>query len=146
LSLDGCFEGTQLLLLLLLSAVRLLLLQDLHPAARPKLIHTIRICVSMFLLQLHGFTGWPIEVGPEFVHGSKSKFTEVVQDYGFTFTEKPWPDYWYFGQQKLLTNDEGVVKEVDEVGHKAPLPTHSPTHLVQQSSVFTHRTVACWVD
>jgi hypothetical protein len=66
-------------------------------------------------LQLHGFTGWPIEVGPEFVHGSKSKFTEVVQDYGFTFTEKPWPDFWYFGQQKLLTDNEGVAKEVDEV-------------------------------
>jgi hypothetical protein len=67
-------------------------------------------------VQLHGFTGWPIEVGPEFVHGSKSKFTEVVADYGFEFTEKPWPDFWYFGQQKLLTDNEGVAKEVDEVG------------------------------
>lgn len=79
--------------------------------------------------QLHGFTGWPIEVGPEFVHGSKSKFTEVVQDYGFTFTEKPWPDFWYFGQQKLLTDNEGVAEEVDElhdffedVGDEAPPP------------------------
>lgn len=76
----------------------------------------------LYLSQLHGFTGWPIEVGPEFVHGNKSKFTEVVQDYGFTFTEKPWPDYWYFGQQKLLTNDESkVAKEVEEVGGLKPL-------------------------
>jgi hypothetical protein len=66
-------------------------------------------------VQLHGYTGWPIEVGPEFYHGNASKLTEVVADCGFNFVEKPWPDFYYFGQQRLLTGPDGVSKEVDEV-------------------------------
>lgn len=54
-------------------------------------------------------------MGPEFYHGNASKLTEVVADCGFNFMEKPWPDYYYFGQQKLLTGPDGVSKEVDEV-------------------------------
>ncbi|KAF8072874.1 PAO3 [Scenedesmus sp. PABB004] len=65
--------------------------------------------------QLHGFTGWPIEVGPEFVHGAHSKLTEVMARYGLAASEKAWPDYWYFGAQRRLTDNEGVAKEVDEL-------------------------------
>lgn len=65
--------------------------------------------------QLHGFTGWPIEVGPEFVHGAHSRLTQVLDKYGLKSTEKPWPDYWYFGKQKLLTDNEGVAQEVNDV-------------------------------
>eukprot|EP00878_Enallax_costatus_P027136 GHUV01029188.1.p1 GENE.GHUV01029188.1~~GHUV01029188.1.p1 ORF type:complete len:433 (+),score=137.10 GHUV01029188.1:367-1665(+) len=79
--------------------------------------------------QLHGFTGWPIEVGPEFVHGAHSKLTEVMNQYGLSATEKPWPDYWYFGKEKRLTDNEGVATEVDElhelfenVGAEVPPP------------------------
>ncbi|WIA08987.1 hypothetical protein OEZ85_008401 [Tetradesmus obliquus] len=79
--------------------------------------------------QLHGFTGWPIEVGPEFVHGANSKLTEVMQQHGLQATEKPWPDFWYFGKEQRLTDNEGVAKEVDElhdmfdhVGDEAPPP------------------------
>lgn len=73
------------------------------------------LLVLFMWVQLHGYTGWPIEVGPEFYHGNASKLTEVVADCGFNFVEKPWPDFYYFGQQRLLTGPDGVSKEVDEV-------------------------------
>lgn len=69
----------------------------------------------MSLVQLHGFTGWPIEIGPEFVHGAHSKLTELLDQYGLKATEKPWPDYWYFGKEQRLTDNSGVAPEVDEV-------------------------------
>lgn len=49
------------------------------------------------------------------MHGANSKLTEVMQQHGLQSTEKPWPDYWYFGKEKRLTDNEGVAKEVDEV-------------------------------
>jgi hypothetical protein len=58
-------------------------------------------------------------MGPEFVHGANSKLTEVMQQHGLQASEKPWPDYWYFGKEKRLTDNEGVAQEVDEVGQPA---------------------------
>lgn len=31
------------------------------------------------------------------------------------FTEKPWPDRWYFGREKKLVKDEDVDDEVNKV-------------------------------
>eukprot|EP00877_Chromochloris_zofingiensis_P015153 jgi/Chrzof1/9892/Cz04g19260.t1 len=77
--------------------------------------------------QVHGLGPWPIEAGPEFIHGNNSTFTEVVQDFNFEFIEKPWPDWWYFGRERRLidstTTDEEVerVHELfDTVGDEAP--------------------------
>ena len=43
------------------------------------------------------------------MHGANSKFTEVAAAYGLNlesdFVEKPWPDWWYFGEQKRLVNE-----------------------------------------
>lgn len=64
---------------------------------------------------MHGLAPWPVEAGPEFVHGSRSKFSEVVKDFGLDFVEKNWPDYWYFGKERQLVNDEQVDDEVDKV-------------------------------
>lgn len=38
-----------------------------------------------------------------------------MQQHGLQATEKPWPDFWYFGKEQRLTDNEGVAKEVDEV-------------------------------
>lgn len=54
-------------------------------------------------------------MGPEFVHGANSKFTRVVEPWGLGFTEKPWPDFWYFGREQRLTDNNGVAKEVEQV-------------------------------
>ncbi len=56
-----------------------------------------------------------MEAGPEFIHGNKSTFTEVVKDYGFKYTEKEWPDWWYFGKEKKLMKDGDVDDEVNKV-------------------------------
>lgn len=46
--------------------------------------------------QVHGMAPWPIEAGPEFVHGSTSKFTEVVKG------GRLWPRQQQQQQQQTL--------------------------------------------
>ncbi|KAI8469401.1 MAG: amine oxidase-like protein [Monoraphidium minutum] len=80
--------------------------------------------------QIHGLAPWPIEAGPEFVHGAENhKFNQVVKDFGMKFTEKGWPDWWYFGREGRLVKDADVDEEVnqlheliDSVGDEAPPP------------------------
>lgn len=65
--------------------------------------------------QVHGLTPWPIEAGPEFVHGSNSVFVRVATQLGVKFEEKAWPDWWYFEGQGGLVSDENVDSEVNKV-------------------------------
>ncbi|EFJ44139.1 amine oxidase-like protein [Volvox carteri f. nagariensis] len=69
--------------------------------------------------QVHGMAPWPIEAGPEFVHGRNSVFVRFVeQQLGVKFGEKEWPDWWYFGPEvggQGLINDQDVDDEVDKV-------------------------------
>ncbi|KAG2437442.1 hypothetical protein HXX76_006092 [Chlamydomonas incerta] len=69
--------------------------------------------------QVHGMAPWPIEAGPEFVHGRNSVLVKLAETHmGVTFTEKEWPDWWYFGKEvggQGLINDEQVDDEVDKV-------------------------------
>jgi len=51
------------------------------------------------------------------VHGAENhKFNQVVKGWGIQFTEKPWPDWWYFGAEKRMVKDDDVEDEVDKVG------------------------------
>lgn len=59
---------------------------------------------------------WPIEAGPEFVHGSNSVFVELTKKMGVQFVEKGWPDWWWFGKERKLVHDDEVDEEVDKVG------------------------------
>jgi monoamine oxidase len=43
-------------------------------------------------LQVHGLVPWPVELGPEFVHGRHSALVHYAQQLGVTFTEREWPD------------------------------------------------------
>mmetsp|Transcript_16926 Transcript_16926/g.36620 ORF Transcript_16926/g.36620 Transcript_16926/m.36620 type:complete len:442 (+) Transcript_16926:98-1423(+) len=65
--------------------------------------------------QVHGLAPWPIEAGPEFVHGSNSILVELLKEAGYNFTEKGWPDYWYFGKEKELVHDTQVDDEISKV-------------------------------
>ncbi|GLI62385.1 hypothetical protein VaNZ11_005004 [Volvox africanus] len=69
--------------------------------------------------QVHGMAPWPIEAGPEFVHGRNSVFVRFAeQQLGVKFGEKEWPDWWYFGEEvggQGLVNDQDVDDEVDKV-------------------------------
>jgi hypothetical protein len=50
--------------------------------------------------QEHGLAPWPVEAGPEFVHGRESTFVKFAESQlGVRFGEKEWPDWWYFGRQ-----------------------------------------------
>ncbi|MEW5316230.1 MAG: hypothetical protein WDW38_007611 [Sanguina aurantia] len=63
--------------------------------------------------QAHGMAPWPIEMGPEFVHGANSVLVDMAKEHGITFQEREWPDFWHFGES---TGGAGLVfdGEVDE--------------------------------
>ncbi len=62
---------------------------------------------------------WPIEAGPEFVHGRNCELVRFAErEMGVKFGEKEWPDWWYFNKQhggQGLINDEHVDDEIDKV-------------------------------
>ena len=39
------------------------------------------------------------------------------------FTEKGWPDWWYFGREGKLVKDDDVDDEVDKVGGLVTQPS-----------------------
>lgn len=67
--------------------------------------------------QIHGVAPWPLEAGPEFVHGAKSILVDVLQnDVGMKLHEKGWPDHIYWGgEQRLLPAEDPAHKTMDEV-------------------------------
>ncbi|KXZ54086.1 hypothetical protein GPECTOR_5g191 [Gonium pectorale] len=93
--------------------------------------------------QIHGMAPWPVEAGPEFVHGRNSVFVRYAeQQMGVKFGEKEWPDWWYFGRNvggQGLINDEDVDDEVDKVhdlfGDCGDLP-HPPPGADQSAEEF----------
>lgn len=49
------------------------------------------------------------------------------------FTEKPWPDYWYFGQTRRLVKDADVDDEVDKVRSVGRSPGRGQSDVVQST-------------
>lgn len=45
---------------------------------------------------------WPVEAGPQFVHGAHSSLKAILDEIGCSTKEYDWPDYWYFGKEKQL--------------------------------------------
>lgn len=64
------------------------------------------------IMQVHGMAPWPVELGPEFVHGRHSAFVHYAQQLGVTFTEREWPDRLYLGKEKKLVTEEETDEEV----------------------------------
>lgn len=48
---------------------------------------------------LEGLAPWPIQLGPEFIHGSEnSLIKDLLDGMGWKLREHDWPDYWYFAR------------------------------------------------
>ncbi|KAL3134987.1 hypothetical protein ABBQ32_007941 [Trebouxia sp. C0010 RCD-2024] len=62
--------------------------------------------------QVHGIAPWPVEAGPQFVHGANSSLMTMLNQMQCGIKEYPWPDWWYFGKEhrfvKAPEKDEGV--------------------------------------
>ncbi|KAK9804891.1 hypothetical protein WJX72_010512 [[Myrmecia] bisecta] len=52
--------------------------------------------------QVEGLVPWPVELGPEFVHGGKSSLQGILRSMGVKTQEYAWPDRWYFGAERRL--------------------------------------------
>lgn len=69
--------------------------------------------------ELHGFSSWPIQLGPEFIHGKdNSMLMDELTAMGAKFTELGWPAHmWFPGQSKVLSADELEKDEVRPLAH-----------------------------
>jgi monoamine oxidase len=78
-------------------------------AARALLKHGCRVLVLEARQQLGGrvkqvkdIAPWPLEAGPEFVHGARSDLVTVLNNAGYQLQEKTWPNYLFWGDPKLF--------------------------------------------
>ncbi|CAK0783395.1 hypothetical protein CVIRNUC_006594 [Coccomyxa viridis] len=77
--------------------------------------------------QVDNVADWPVQLGPEFIHGAKSSLKRILEEIGCQCQEYEWPDYWYFGNERLLIrpgNQDEDLQRVHElfasVGKTAP--------------------------
>lgn len=100
--------------------------QLLHKATVPKfIVLEASGRLGGRIKQAEGLADWPIELGPEFIHGAKSSLMTLINQLGCQMREKEWPDYWYFGQEGRLVHsriqdaDVAMVMEMmDNVGQQ----------------------------
>ena len=56
--------------------------------------------------QVEGLAPWPIQLGPEFIHGDENNaLKELCDELGFGYRTLDWPDRYYFGGE----NGVGLV-------------------------------------
>ena len=83
------------------------------------------------VMQVQGVAPWPLEAGPEFVHGARSVLVKTLRDrVGMRLREETWPNYVFWGDEGKLTPAEGdadgLVEEVDRLMFDEAR-THTPT-------------------
>eukprot|EP00891_Asterochloris_glomerata_P008389 jgi/Astpho2/8389/e_gw1.00122.39.1_t len=66
---------------------------------------------------VEGVAPWPVETGPEFVHGARSCLKAVLDEMGCKMREYAWPDHWYFGKERRLADSRYEDYELQRV-HK----------------------------
>ena len=58
--------------------------------------------------QVHGVAPWPLEAGPEFVHGANNPLVRILQeDAHMKLHEKVWPNKFYWGKRLVGTDGDG---------------------------------------
>ncbi|KAG0575463.1 hypothetical protein M758_5G006600 [Ceratodon purpureus] len=62
-----------------------------------------------------GLAPWPVEIGPEFIHGTmNSSFKDIADQMGCEMRELPYPDRYYLGsERRMLSSDE--VQEHEDI-------------------------------
>ena len=70
--------------------------------------------------QVHGVAPWPLEAGPEFIHGEKGSLVEIVTAHvGLKLHEAQWPDWLFWGDRRALVapsaGSEDLMGAVDEL-------------------------------
>jgi monoamine oxidase len=70
------------------------------------------------VMQVNGIAPWPLEAGPEFVHGARSDVVTLLKKAGYRLQEKAWPNYLFWGDKSIFT-----PAAQDEGGHMADVET-----------------------
>ncbi|CAL8464484.1 g4019 [Coccomyxa elongata] len=65
--------------------------------------------------QVEGIVPWPVQLGPEFVHGAKSSLKGLLQEINCSLRELEWPDYWYFGADRKLVSGSAKDEELERL-------------------------------
>ncbi|KAK3272903.1 hypothetical protein CYMTET_18830 [Cymbomonas tetramitiformis] len=68
--------------------------------------------------QVEGLVPWPVETGPEFIHGKEnSELVKLANAAGWSCREYEWPDKYYFGKTGVWLNGDTEDAEIEQV-HK----------------------------
>ncbi len=63
-----------------------------------------------------GLVPWPIQLGPEFIHGrDNSVLMRLIEGWGWGTRELEWPDKYYFTDSKTACGSEDETREIEEV-------------------------------
>ena len=63
--------------------------------------------------QVEGVAPWPLEAGPEFVHGANNSLVNVLTEHaGLKLHEREWPDWVYMGDDQKLLAAKGANTEL----------------------------------
>ncbi|KAK9823038.1 hypothetical protein WJX81_001999 [Elliptochloris bilobata] len=65
--------------------------------------------------QVDGLMPWPVELGPEFIHGAKSSLKSLLDEVGCQLRELEWPDHWYFGAERRLVGPGAQDAELERL-------------------------------
>ena len=66
--------------------------------------------------QLTGLAPWPLQLGPEFIHGDENNVLKAFVDAkGWKYDVLEWPDRYFFGKEKQLVDAETADKEDPDV-------------------------------
>lgn len=76
--------------------------------------------------QLRGVAPWPLEAGPEFVHGAQgSVLVDILREAGAALSEREWPDVYHLAGKGAVSEadpDVAYVHEAFEAVKAAPRP------------------------
>lgn len=63
--------------------------------------------------EIGGLVPWPLQLGPEFIHGSEnSVLMRMINKYGWGTKELEWPDRYYFADDKTCCGGENETEDV----------------------------------
>ncbi|BFI42826.1 protein MpOMT24 [Marchantia polymorpha subsp. ruderalis] len=66
------------------------------------------------ILSVSGLAPWPVEIGPEFLHGTQnSSIKKLVDEMGCVQRELNFPDYYYIGHEGRLLTSEQASEHAD---------------------------------
>lgn len=64
---------------------------------------------------VENFVGWPVQEGPEFVHGFTAPLRKLCEEMNIELREYQWPDRWWIDSEGRMLTAEDTDEEIDRM-------------------------------